>query len=118
MVKRLPGPVVLIEFPFGEQAYDIQAVFFAGFHRRPLVNGYSGFFPESYGDRVAALAPAPANPEAARQALVESGATHALVHQRAFPDSRGHDLVRWLTSLGAQLLATSDDDVLLQLNLK
>jgi hypothetical protein len=118
MVKRLPGPVVLIEFPFGEQAYDIQAVFFAGFHRRLLVNGYSGFFPESYGDRVAALAPAPANPEAARQALVESGATHALVHQRAFPDGRGHDIVRWLTSLGAQILATNDDDVLLQLNLK
>jgi hypothetical protein len=118
MVKRLPGPVVLIEFPFGEQAYDIQAVFFAGFHRRLLVNGYSGFFPESYGDRVAALAPAPANPEAARQALVESGATHALVHQRAFPDGRGHDIVRWLSSLGAQILATNDDDVLLQLNLK
>ncbi|HKW02376.1 MAG TPA: hypothetical protein VJN96_21310 [Vicinamibacterales bacterium] len=118
MVKKLPGPLVLIEFPFGEQAYDIQAVFFAGFHRRPLVNGYSGFFPENYGDRVSALAPAPANPEAARQALVDSGATHALVHLRAFTDGRGHEIVRWLTSLGAQILATSDDVVLLQLNLK
>src|SRR5262249_27297645 len=118
MVKRLPEPVVLIEFPFGEQAYDIQAVFFAGFHRRPLVNGYSGFFPERYGDRVASLAPAPPKPGDARRALLASGATHALVHQRAFTDGRGQDIVRWLTSLGAHTLATNDDDVLLQLNLK
>ena len=118
MVKRLPGSVVLIEFPFGEQAYDIQSVFFAGFHRRPLVNGYSGFFPENYGDRVASLAPAPANPDVARQALVASGATHAIVHQRAYPDGRGAEIVRWLTSMGAQILATNDDDVLLQLNLR
>lgn len=118
MVKSLPGTVVLIEFPFGEQAYDIQAVFFAGFHRRPLVNGYSGFFPESYGDRVAALAPAPANPDAAREALISSGATHAIVHERAYIDGRGAAIVRWLTSLGAQVVARTDNDTLLQLNLR
>jgi hypothetical protein len=118
IVKSLPEPVVLVEFPFGEPAYDIQAVFFAGFHRRPLVNGYSGFFPESYEARVAALAPAPANPELAREALIASGATHAIVHERAYLDGRGAAVVRWLTSLGAQVVATTGGDTLLQLNLR
>ena len=31
--------VVVIEFPFGEPAYDIMATFYAGYHRKPLVNG-------------------------------------------------------------------------------
>ena len=94
------------------------AVFFAGFHRRPLVNGYSGFFPESYGDRVAALAPAPDNPDAARQALIASGATHAIVHERAYIDGRGSAIIKWLTSIGAQVVATTGNDTLLQLNLR
>src|SRR5262249_50662967 len=34
-VKSEPGPIALIEFPFGEPAYDILAAFYAGYHRRP-----------------------------------------------------------------------------------
>ena len=55
VVRQLPEATVLVEFPFGEPAYEIFAVFYAGDHRRKLVNGYSGFFPRSYTDRVAAL---------------------------------------------------------------
>ena len=115
MVKSLPGRVVLIEFPFGEEAYDIQATFFAGVHRRPIVNGYSGFFPPGYAERSTVLAQAPDNPEAVRQSIASSGATHALVHQAAFPDGRGRAIVSWLESIGATPIGQSGLDVLLQL---
>ncbi|MFI5179322.1 MAG: hypothetical protein ACHQO8_12190 [Vicinamibacterales bacterium] len=115
MIKSLPDRVVLIEFPFGEPAYDIQAVFYAGYHRRPIVNGYSGFFPPGYFERVTPLSQAPDNADAARQALASSGATHALVHEGAFPDGRGKDIIRWLESSGGRVVGTSNTDTLLQL---
>jgi hypothetical protein len=114
-VKSLPGDVVLIEFPFGEEAYDIQATFYAGLHRRPIVNGYSGFFPPGYAERASVLSEAPENPDTVRRSLASSGATHALVHQGAFPDGRGQAIVSWLESLGATKIGQSGLDVLLQL---
>jgi len=48
LIRDSPSHPVLIEFPFGESGYEIQAAFYAGYHRRPIVNGYSGFFPEDY----------------------------------------------------------------------
>jgi hypothetical protein len=114
-VKSLPGDVVLIEFPFGEEAYDIQATFYAGLHRRPIVNGYSGFFPPGYAERATVLSAAPENPDTVRRSLASSGATHALVHQGAFPDGRGQAIVSWLESLGATKIGQSGLDVLLQL---
>src|SRR6185503_13322725 len=80
VVRQLPESAVLIEFPFGEPAYEILAVFYAGDHRRPLVNGYSGFFPRSYLDRAGALKDVTANPQRAADVLRATGATHALVH--------------------------------------
>lgn len=105
VVKALPDPVVLIEFPFGDTAYELQAVFYAGHHLRPLVNGYSGFFPAAYSEKVPVLRNAPDNPGAVLSAMGESGATHALVHERAFLEGRGTALSEWLTSIGARLVA-------------
>ncbi|HUL74197.1 MAG TPA: hypothetical protein VLT86_13905 [Vicinamibacterales bacterium] len=115
MIKNLPDRVVLIEFPFGEPAYEIQAVFYAGYHRRPIVNGYSGFFAPGYFERATVLSQAPDDPDAARQTLAASGATHALVHEGAFPDGRGKAIIRWLEALGARVEATSNTDTLLVL---
>ncbi len=115
IVATSPDPVVLVEFPFGEPAYDIQATFFAGIHRRSLVNGYSGFFPPAYGDLSSALGPAPADPDAARQALASSRATHALVHEGAFPDGRGRAITAWLISIGGRPIGTSGLDTLVEL---
>jgi hypothetical protein len=110
VVKSLPGPVVLVEFPFGDTAYELQWVFYAGHHLRPILNGYSGFFPESYQLRLPVLRDAPANPEGVRNELRLGGATHVLVHEGAFPGGRGAELSAWLTSIGARLV-TSDGDI-------
>ena len=114
-VRDAPGDVVLIEFPFGDPAYEIQATFYAGYHRRPLVNGYSGFFPESYLRRATFLDHIPFDLETAYKAVQSSGATHALVHEGAFEDGRGHEITDWLLGNGAHIVATYGTNKLLQL---
>ena len=114
-VRDMPGKVVLIEFPFGEPAYEILATFYAGYHRRPLVNGYSGFFPEPYLRRATFLQHIPFDLDAATRAVRSSGATHALVHEGAYPDGRGHEVTSWLTSSGGRVITTFGTDKLLTL---
>ena len=113
--RDAPAKIVLIEFPFAEPAYDILATFYAGEHRRPVVNGYSGFFPEPYLRRATFLRRIPEDLEAATKALRSSGATHAIVHEAAFPDGRGPELTNWLLGIGAQVVMTHGQDKLLVL---
>ena len=85
LLAREPGRVVLVEVPF----YPPQGVFENGgyvlnstAHWRKLMNGYSGYIPESYR-RNAALFwyfPEPHAIEAMRRA----GATHVMVHPEGF----------------------------------
>ena len=114
-VRDAPGDVVLIEFPFGDPAYEILASYYAGYHRRPLVNGYSGFFPEPYLRRATFLDHIPFDLETAYKAVQSSGATHALVHEAAFEDGRGHEMTDWLLRNGARVVGTYGSDKLLQL---
>jgi hypothetical protein len=114
-VRDAPGQVVLIEFPFGDPAYEILATYYAGYHRRPLVNGYSGFFPESYLRRATFLDHIPSDLETAYKAVQSSGATHALVHEAAFENGRGHEITDWLLGNGARVVGTYRSDKLLQL---
>ena len=115
LIRDEPGKVALIEFPYGEPAYEILATFYAGYHRRPLVNGYSGFFPENYLRRRNFISGIPFDLDAATRSLRSSGATHALVHEAAFPGGRGKEISTWLTSLGARLVASYGTDKLYQL---
>jgi hypothetical protein len=115
IVADLPEPVVLIEFPFGEVAFDIQATFYAGYHRRGLVNGFSGYLPASFRERVGTLSNVTADPEGAATVLRASGATHALVREAAFPDGRGAAVSDWLRMTGARLMTANGPDKLFQL---
>jgi len=79
------GPVVLAEVPF----YPRQAVFQNGeyvlnstAHWRPLMNGYSGYTPESYGRFADTFWYFPE--ERAIQAMRRAGVTHVMVHPRRF----------------------------------
>lgn len=115
LIRDEPGRVVLAEFPFGEPAYEILATYYAGYHRRPLVNGYSGFFPENYLRRLTFLEQIPFDLDAAAKALLSSGATHVIVHEAAFRDGRGHEISDWLLSIGARAVLSQGTDKLFKL---
>ena len=115
MVKQLPGQVVLLELPIGDQSFDILAAFYAGYHRRPLVNGYSGFTPPGYADRAFAIMSALVHPDAAAQTIDASGATHVLVHESVFPGNMGQQFSQWMISRGARDIGADRGDRLLQL---
>ena len=45
----MPEGTTLLELPFGDQAWDLRYVYYAGLHGKPIVNGYSGTSPTATG---------------------------------------------------------------------
>jgi hypothetical protein len=90
-------------------------VFNAGYHRRPLLNGYSGFFPRSYLDRAGILHQLPDRADAAERLLREANVTHVLVHEAAFLDDRGQQISAWLLAIGARPVTSHERDRLFSL---
>jgi hypothetical protein len=103
-------PIALLEFPFGAAPWDLHAVFYAGYHRQRLINGYSGFFPESYHRLTRIFDRRREDPDAAWRALMGSRATHVLVHEGAFPPHRRQEMGDWLLASGAHEVLTDGRD--------
>ena len=47
-LESLPAGTAVMELPLGETGDDLSAMYRGMYHGRPVVNGYSGFFPRSY----------------------------------------------------------------------
>jgi len=115
-LETLPNPgTVLVEFPFGEWAYEVRYVFYSTEHWHPLLNGYSGHFPLSYNLNAAMLRHPLDAPDASWTTLTESGATHAIVHGAYYRDDEGTRIAQWLVEHGAKPLAEFDGDTLFAL---
>jgi hypothetical protein len=114
-IRALPADAVVAEFPFGEVGSEIRYTFFSGYHRKPIVNGYSGFFPAAYVTLVARLSPVPHDSEG-WTALLASGATHAVVHEHDYDADRAHAAVEWMRQHGAKEIGRFDGDRLFQLS--
>ncbi len=110
IIRDSAEAVVVLEFPFGQPAWDLLAVFNAGYHRKPLVNGYSGFFPDSQQRLIGALNARTRDPNRAWRAVVDTGVTHILVHEGAFPEEGGAGVSAWLTASGARELVIDGTD--------
>lgn len=63
--------------------YETTHQYFSIYHWQPLVNGYSGYAPPSYVERLQALASFPS--EDAARALVAGGVEIILIHERQLP---------------------------------
>ena len=106
-----PGPgTVVVEFPFGEWVYERRYVFYSIAHWHPLLNGFSGHFPQSYNINATHLRHPLDYPDAAWVALLGSGATHAVLHLPSYRDDEGERIGRWLGERGARLVAEFDGD--------
>ena len=112
-IAGMPADTVLAEFPFGDGAWDLRYVYNTTFHWKRILNGYSGHFPASYMKHVAQFANALATPDAAWAAVLESGATHVLVHEYAFLGNEGKLYTDWAQRHGGKLLlGTVEGDML------
>jgi hypothetical protein len=96
---------VVVEFPFGEPAYELRYMFAGLAHQRRLVNGYSGIFPPSYRARLRPLR-TPWNDHPAAWAAL-APATHAVVHEEAWAPAEADAVRRWLVEGGAQPLGAA-----------
>lgn len=112
-VQGLDADAVIAELPFADHWYNLRYQYFAGLHRRRLMNGYSGVFPPSFLARQRALAEPLATPESALEAL--GPATHVIVHEAAWADDTGLRIVALLEAAGATRVATVDRAHLLAL---
>jgi hypothetical protein len=88
LLANEPGPVVLVEVPF----YPAHAFFENGTylvnataHWHPLMNGYSGYVPDSYRRNAESFWYFPE--ERAIAAMRRAGATHIMVHPEGFGDT-------------------------------
>jgi hypothetical protein len=108
VVKSLPGQVALVELPFGAPATDLSAVYYAGYHRRPVLNGYSGYFPASFGALAGSLSRVLDDPDRAGAALAASGATHVVLQRGSFEGDGARVVAGWLSAAGARVLAIDD----------
>lgn len=106
---------VLVELPWGKPGWDIQFMHLQRRHGWPLVNGYSGHFPESYM-RMAIVETVFEAPDRAWWTLDRSGATHVIVHEWAFRSTeRGKRVSQWLRDNGAVEVAATENDRLFRL---
>jgi hypothetical protein len=101
-LETLPEPgTVVVEFPFGEYAYELRYVFYSTVHWHKLLNGYSGNYPLSYNINATFLRHPLDNRTAAWETLKASGATHAIVHSKYYRGDEGTKIGRWLVEHGA-----------------
>lgn len=112
----MPDDTVVLELPFGDAAWDLRYVYYAGLHGKRIVNGYSGYFPDGYRGRASRLTNFRSDREAAWQALTSAGATHVLLHLGAYHHPEGLAAAAWLDGQGARATVAFDDgDVLYML---
>lgn len=109
------GDTVLAELPLGESDFDLRAMYYSIVHWRPLLNGYSGFYPPHYGKLALAVSDVVRYPEPALRALQTGGATHVIVHEALYLGERGSQTTMALRGRGARELFRAGPDVLLAL---
>ena len=89
VVAALPDPVVLAEFPmYRPNAFFRNADYMLAStrHWKPLVNGYSGFQPQSYRQLSEAMGRFPDPPTT--DILRQAGVTHVVIHRNLMGKGR------------------------------
>jgi hypothetical protein len=118
-VAKLPADAVLVELPMPlrdrDESDEAAAVYYSSFHRRRIVNGYSGNAPAGY--RVVREAMSAFPSEETIGLLRDLGVDHALVHAGGAQAERGAEILRRLGEFGswAELVAGKNGDSLFRL---
>lgn len=139
-IRKQPEPMILAELPISlfyhgnsmedqldksygtlqrsdTYALETYRVYFSAFHKKRMINGYSGFLPESYNRLAETLENFPS--EFAIKALQDIGVTHAVVHIRQYDNEKRDEITKALSR--SSLLSLSywvDDDLVYTIHKK
>jgi hypothetical protein len=91
-------------------------MWYSTLHWKRLVNGYSGGAPLHYEFLREALKDVATRPDRAWQAIADSTATHAVVHEGAYADERGRLFSDFFLGHGASAVAVFGTDRVFQLH--
>jgi hypothetical protein len=114
-VAALPPSTAIVELPLGETAFDVRYMFYSTRHWKPLVNGYSGSVPQDYAFLSVALEDALQAPDRAWRLLLDSRATHGIVHEAYYAGDRGARMSALLRARGAHEVAAFGADHVFEL---
>ncbi len=103
-----PSSEPIVELPLGP--YDDFSMYNSRFHRRPLVNGYSGFIPFSHRHVVATVACYPC--PAALRALADLNVRTHLIHLDRMSATRRQEVERLVADTPALTMVRRFDDTL------
>jgi hypothetical protein len=109
-VASLAAPAAILELPLGEPAFDIRYMFYSTLHWKPLVNGYSGGEPADYALLDTRLQDFSTQPDRAWRALVDSKATHVIVHEAFYTGEAGSRISEWIRGSGGREVAAFGSD--------
>ena len=85
-------------------------MFYSTLHWKPLVNGYSGGAPPDYELLDTSLQDVTTRPDRAWQALVDSRATHVIVHEASYVRDAGRRDQRGSAARGGREVARFGGD--------
>jgi hypothetical protein len=109
-LRHLP-PGVVAEFPMPEPGspprHDARYAYMSTFHWKPLVNGYSGFYPRSYSLRLVRMAKFP--DATTLTSLRGENVRYVVVHEDGYAEGDYRRVVQRLVDLGAARLADFND---------
>ena len=89
-------------------ALETYRIYFSAFHKKRMINGYSGFFPESYNRLAETLEGFPS--EFSIKALQDIGVTYAVVHIRQYENEKRGEITRVLAHSPLLTLSYSRGD--------
>ena len=98
-------------------ALETYRLYFSSFHNKRMINGYSGFLPDSYNRLTENLENFPS--EDSIQTLRDLGVTHVVIHINQYDDKRRDDITKTLPN--SPLLAISysqNGDLVYRINKK
>lgn len=112
-LARLEQGSVAAHFPFGLPEREIQYGYYAMLHGTPIINGYSGAFPPTYGVRGEFLSSPATDPQGVQMILDVDRVTHVVVHRGAYLGDGGNRVLDVLQQLGWRVTAAFADDLVL-----
>ena len=110
MLARLP-PGSVAEFPMPNRDspphHDPRFAYMSTFHWKPLLNGYSGFYPRSYLNRLVRMTSFP--DAASVSSLKRENVRYVVIHEDGYPEGARQQIVQQLLALGVKPLGDFRD---------